>query len=87
MGGESMDDFEFKKLLGDISKTTGYSMEQIEFLLKILKYQIVEEIHSKGKIYIKGIGIFRKKGNNIEYVSESGEISYFTKDGDTQLLN
>lgn len=40
-------------------------MEQIEFLLKFLKYQIIEETHSRGKIYIKGIGIFRKKGNNI----------------------
>ena len=77
-----MNDLEFEKLINEISKTTGYSVEQIQFLLKILKHEIIEGIKSRGKVCIKGLGMFRKKGSGIEYISENGEVTYFTEDGE-----
>lgn len=82
-----MNDQEFEKLISEISKTTGYSVEQIQFLLKFLKFEIIGGIKSSGKVRIKGIGMFSKKDDGIEYISENGEISYFSKDGEIQLLN
>lgn len=82
-----MNDLEFEKIINEISRTTGYSVEQIQFLLKFLKLEIIGGIKNSGKVRIKGIGIFRKKDGGIEYISENGEISYFSKDGEIQLLN